>query len=386
MQYAIMYIQFYSDKERIMTNENMFEFEYIFPAIKGIQAQQEYYISMCPIRLLPRMFLFNEPGIPPTLRAQRELNKARIPEMKRYILNNLNSYVFSAITASIDGKANFQPHSGNGKHSSKMGTLHIDMDAKLIINDGQHRRAAFEEAIMENPDIANETISVVFFIDQGLKRCQQMFADLNRYSIRPSKSLSILYDYRDDFSLLTKEVVSRVELFNSVVELEKGSLSSRSRKLFTLSAIYSANKALLKRYDFSGEELVKIGVDYWECVANNINEWKLVYEHKLSAGEARSDYVHSHSTALQALGIAGNALLKEYPTKWKSQLRKLQNINWARSNSSSWEGRVMVGGNIQKASNNVVLTANYIKTKLGLELSPEEQKTENAFLKGHNGN
>ena len=267
-----------------------------------------------------------------------------------------------------------------------MGTLHIDMDAKLIINDGQHRRAAIEEAIMENPDIANETISVVFFVDRELKRCQQMFADLNRYSIRPSKSLGILYDYRDNFSLLTKEVVSRIGLFNSVVEMEKGSLSPRSRKLFTLSAVYSANKALLKGYDLPGAELAKIAVNYWECVANHIIEWKLVFEHKISAGEARSDYVHSHSTTLQALGIAGNALLKKYPNNWENQLSKLQEINWARSNSSSWEGRAMIGGNIQKASNNVVLTANYIKTKLGLKLSRKKQKIESAFQKGHNEN
>lgn len=368
-----------------MTDENAFEYEYVFPAIRGIQAQQEYYISMCPIRLLPKMFLFNEPGTPPKLRAQRELNKARIPEIKRYILDNLNSYVFSAITASIDGNASFQSHTGEGKHISKMGTLHIDMDAKLIINDGQHRRAAIEEAINENPDIANETISVVFFVDKDLKRCQQMFADLNRHAIRPSKSLGILYDYRDDFSVLTKEVVSNSELFNSVVEMEKGSLSQRSRKLFTLSAVYSANKALLKGCDSSGEELIKRAVEYWECVARHIAEWKLVYEHKLTAGEARSDYIHSHSTALQALGIAGNTLLSAHPTNWKSQLKKLRNINWSRSNSSDWEGRAMVGGSIQKASNNVVLTANYIKTELGLDLTPEEQKAEKAFLKGHNG-
>ncbi len=367
-------------------NNHSCEYEYVFPAIRGIQAQQEYYISMCPIRLLPRMFLFDEPGIPATLRAQRELNKARIPEIRRYILDNLNSYVFSAITASIDGKAYFQPISEEEKHASKMGTLHIDMDAKLIINDGQHRRAAIEEALMENPDIANETISVVFFVDMGLKRCQQMFADLNRYSIRPSKSLSILYDYRDDFSLLTKEVVSRIDFFTSVVELEKNSLSQRSRKLFTLSAVYSANKALLKDLDYSGEELIKFAVDYWKSVIGTINEWKLVYENKLTAGEVRSDYVHSHSTTLQALGMAGNILIKKFPDNWKNKLEKLKEINWLRSNSSSWEGRVMIGGNIQKASNNVVLTANYIKNRLGLELTQEEQKAETAFRKGSDDN
>lgn len=369
-----------------MTADKSFEYEYVFPAIRGIQAKQEYYISMCPIRLLPRMFQFEDSGIPPNLRAQRELNKARIPEIARYILDNPASYVFSAITASIDGKSTFKPQPGEGKHLSKMGTLHIDMGARLIINDGQHRRAAIEEAINQNPDIENETISVVFFVDLDLKRCQQMFADLNRHSIRPSRSLGILYDYRDDFSLLTKEIAYRSDLFKNVVELEKSSLAQRSRKLFTLSSVYSANKALLKGMDLTGEEMIQSAVEFWECAGRHIKEWGLVNDHKLSAGEARSDYIHSHSTALQALGMAGNTLLKTYPKNWKSRLPKLRDIDWARSNSSTWEGRVMVGGIIQKASNNVLLTSNYIKTMLGLDLTPEEEKAEKAFQKGHNGN
>ncbi|GIX46911.1 MAG: hypothetical protein KatS3mg131_1122 [Candidatus Tectimicrobiota bacterium] len=35
-------------------------FEYVFPAIRGVQARREYYVSMCPLRLLPKIFLFNE--------------------------------------------------------------------------------------------------------------------------------------------------------------------------------------------------------------------------------------------------------------------------------------------------------------------------------------
>ena len=63
-------------------------FEYNFPAIRGIQAGREYYISMCPLRLIPRIFLFDEDELNPELRAQRILNKSRIPEMARYILAN----------------------------------------------------------------------------------------------------------------------------------------------------------------------------------------------------------------------------------------------------------------------------------------------------------
>lgn len=360
-------------------------FEYVFPSIRGVQAKQEYYISMCPIRLLPRMFMFNESDIPAELRAQRSLNKGRIPEMKRYILDNPDDYVFSAITASIDGEVTFEPHSEKGDHRDRMGKLRISMDAKFIINDGQHRRAAIEEALAENADIANETIAVVFFIDTGLKRCQQMFADLNRYAIRPSRSLGILYDYRDDYSILTKEVVARSDLFKSVVETEKTSLSQRSRKLFTLSSIYSATKALLKDIEGDADTRVSLSVEYWSEVAKHIREWRLVCDNHLSAGETRSDFIHPHSTALQAIGIAGNALVNKYPKSWKTKLGKLEKIDWSRANSSAWEGRAMVGGIIQKSSNNVVLTANFIKEKLGLDLTPEEQKAETAFRKGHHG-
>ena len=73
-------------------------FGYVFPAIRGIQANREYFVSLCPLRLIPRIFLFDESEaeLPPDLRAQRTLNKARIPEMVRYILNNRDNYVFSA--------------------------------------------------------------------------------------------------------------------------------------------------------------------------------------------------------------------------------------------------------------------------------------------------
>jgi DNA sulfur modification protein DndB len=35
-------------------------FEYVFPAIRGVQAGREYFVSMCPLRLIPRIFLFDE--------------------------------------------------------------------------------------------------------------------------------------------------------------------------------------------------------------------------------------------------------------------------------------------------------------------------------------
>ena len=83
-------------------------FEYVFPTIRGIQARREYYVSMCPLRLIPKVFLFDEDELNPELRAQRTLNRARLPEIARYITDNRDGYVFSALTASIDGNVRFE--------------------------------------------------------------------------------------------------------------------------------------------------------------------------------------------------------------------------------------------------------------------------------------
>jgi DNA sulfur modification protein DndB len=359
-------------------------FEYIFPAIRGVQAQREYYISMCPLRLIPKIFTFNEEELLPELRAQRVLNKSRLPEIAQYILNNRDSYTFSAITASVDADLHFEPMSEQAT-SKRLGVLRIPMSARFVINDGQHRRAAIEMALRENPELGDETIAVVLFVDVGLERCQQMFADLNRYAIRPSKSIGVLYDHRDDIAQLAKTVVFKSPVFRDVVDLEHSTLSLKSRKLFTLSAIYSATSALLSNIENrSLEEQVKLAADFWEETARQFPEWQLVRERKLAASEVRKDFIHSHGTALQAIGRTGNVLLRN-GTTWKRQLDKLKTLDWSRSNAKLWEGRAIVGGRVSKATQNVVLTTNLLKQHIGLPLSTEEQSLENAFQRGDHG-
>ena len=361
-------------------------FEYVFPVIRGVQAHREYYVSMCPMRLLPRLFLFDEEELVPALRAQRQLNKARLPEMSRYVTDNPESYVFSAITASIDAEVRFEQLAPNSDgEAGRIGLLRIPMSARFIINDGQHRRAAIEMALRERPEIGDESIAVVFFMDAGLERCQQMFADLNRYAIRPSTSLGILYDNRDETARLAKALIARSPVFRDVVDLEKSTLSPRSRRLFTLSAIYHATQELLAGLEFDEpRKMADLALAFWEELAKHMKEWERVRRGSLTAGEVRTDFIHSHGVVLQALGKMGNALLQKYPTQWTKKLGSLKDIDWRRANGKLWEGRAMVGGQVSKGSQHIVLTANAIKTHLKLPLSPEEQRVEDAYKRERN--
>lgn len=357
-------------------------FEYVFPAIRGVQSGREFFVSMCPLRLISKIFLFDEDELVPELRAQRVLNKGRLPELSRYILDNPDSYVFSALTASIDGKISFEA-SEDSSHGSRIGLLRIPMNARFVINDGQHRRAAIELALREKPELGDESISIVFFLDAGLQRSQQMFADLNRHAVRPSPSIGILYDHRDEDAAIVREMVLTSKLFRNLVEMENTTLGVRSRKLFTLSGLYTGTRALLRGHCNERAEAVEKGKEFWEACAEAIPDWKAVRAGKASAGELRREFVHSHGIALQALGITGNQMLCIDPeADIMSEMVKLRDLDWSRANVELWEGRAIVGGRISRSSSNVILTANVLMDRLGLELPHEHAQIETAFAAG----
>ncbi|KZY77300.1 DNA sulfur modification protein DndB, partial [Oleiphilus sp. HI0068] len=303
---------------------------YSFPAVRGVQAGRPFYIATCPLRIIPRIFMFDEEEVPADLRAQRTLNKSRIPEMTKYLLDNPDDYVFSALTASVGVDVKFEEH----EHTPNLGTLHIPLEAQILINDGQHRRKAIEEAVKENPDLGQDNIAVLFFIDEGLNRSQQMFADLNKYAVKPSPSLATLYDQRDMASELARYLGMEVAPFKGFTELEKSNISATSGKLFTLSGIKQASRALLSKgsKDSYSDQEKALAEEFWSEVFEHSPEWKMVFNKELAAAEARRDYVIVHGLGLHALGLLGRSLLNQHPNDWKDKLSKLKTVDWRKTN------------------------------------------------------
>lgn len=351
----------------------MTTFSYTFPAIRGIQAGREYYVSMCPLNLIPKIFLFDEEEVPSEIRAQRLLNKSRVPLMARYLTENPDNYTFSALTASIDGEVEFEAFSDKPQEN-QLGSLHIPMTSKFIINDGQHRRAAIEEAIKNNPELREETIAIVFFVDTGLSRAQQMFADLNRYAVRPNRSISVLYDHRDPISESVSTMVLNSTFYEKLIDRNTSSLASRSKKLFTLSALYTATKELVDGSIYEKkEELQDFVHDYWHELAALFTPWGEVYNKTRTAGDVRDQYIHSYAVTLQSLGRVGNQILKQEGSAWKKKLVRLKDLDWSRENSM-WVGCPVFGGTIRNSAKVVALTTATIKKAINMPLSEDEEK------------
>lgn len=359
-------------------------FSYNFPAIRGIQGDKEYYVVMCPLRIIPKIFLFDEEEIPPEHRAQRILNKARIPDITNYIVENPKDYVFSSITASIDGQLEFTPFKKEDGFNN-LGQLKVSLDSRFLINDGQHRRAAIEEALKLAPELGHETISVVFFHDEGLKKSQQMFSDLNRHAVNTTSSIGILYDHRDRLAMITKDIIAKIPLLARYTDKEKVSLSQNSPKILALNHVFNTNLRLLGKA--KGEKInqndEQFLMEFWTLLCDSIHEWNMVLNKELNTRELRANFIVGHGVFIEAMGIVGRYLRKYHENNWKQYIKKLSKVDWTRSNTKDWLGRAFnQNGRIQKTSYTIQLTANKIKQLIDIPLTEQEQILEDKFFKG----
>ena len=349
------------------------DFVYRFPVVKGVQAKREYYIAMLPLKMIPKLFPQEDEYVLPEHRAQRKLNAARIPVISKYILENRETYVFSALAASIDGQFRFCP----SEHSD-VGVLEISMDAKLLINDGQHRKAAILEAISEDDSLLNETISVVFFEDQGLARSQQMFTDLNKHAVKTSNSIAELYDSRDQLAVVTRTVISKIKFLNAYTDKEKDILGKYSSNLFTLSTFYNANKRVIRSAPIT-DEVEAFLLQYWDCVCRNILPWKDLYSREISKVDLRENYIVTQAVIIQVLGRLGNYFFANRCYDFEPYLKKLQQINWKRD-CEDWKLRtIRENGRMINNEEAITLTCNVLKNRLGLSLDEFEQSKESSF-------
>lgn len=99
-----------------------------------------------------------------------------------------------------------------------------------------------------------------------------------------------------------------------------------------------------------------------------------------TASDLRHDYLHVHAVALHALGTVGGELVQQFPNGWRARLKRLESIDWSRSNAQ-WDGRAIRNGRISKAGPSLILTTNVLRVRTGLQLSLTEQDLEETLPK-----
>ena len=352
--------------------------EFNIPAVRGIQGGHAIYTAMCPIRLLPKLFPV---AVGESTSDARQLfrrpNAARVREIATEIVEHCDDFHIATVTVSVEHEVRFVAAENARTKLPIVGELFIPLAARLTILDGLHRIYGLQRALSKCPSLADDSIAMLLHVDPDGLRRGQLFSDAKRHERSTARSRRIAFDERDEFARLTRDMIAAVPVFANAIEMEKTAISNRSRKLFTLSALYQANRVLLadRKHD-SYKQRLRLAIDFWREVATHIPGWSEIVNGDTSAATIRASYVHCHAIGVAAIARAGRALLAQSPNGWKKRLATLSSLDWSRTNRKLWEGRAMIGGRLSKSSSAVARAGNAVKRHLGLKLSYDEQAME----------
>jgi len=351
---------------------------YSFLSIAGRQGQFPYFLVQCPLRLVPRLFLFDETEIPASLRKLRSLDAGTVEEVAQYLIAQPDDYILAPLIATINCQVTF---TSSMKDHPEIGQLTIPLTAQLIIQYGQHQRAAIQQFLIKAPEHGSDTVPVMLFPDPDLVRSPKLYTDLHQVSVQGSRSQRILHE-RSDLATFVRQLIDETPIFQDRVELEKTTISNRSTALFTLSAVYQATEALLhaKKGAFISSYQALIGQKFWLQLGEIIPEWGQVICREVTPSHLRVNYVHAHTVTLLAIGMAGHTLIQAHPDDWNERLQMLKGLDWSRGNAQLWEGRAMVRGRMSKSRDSINLTTIAIKRTIGLTISEQESEIESRLL------
>ncbi|HEX79406.1 MAG TPA: DGQHR domain-containing protein [Dehalococcoidia bacterium] len=370
------------------------------PALKGHLGGVDFYIITLSLAEVPRYIVGTDPNpdLSPKLRENRRANPARFAEIADYIVCNQNDYRFSAITCTYgkngtDHPDNWEPADPDAPKGSPgwmLGMLTLNQQDPLVIVDGQHRLGAIEKAIDIEPELRNDSIAVVLFPYIDLRANQQLFSDLNRIAKPPTKSLNILFDYRDITNRVVQKVVEGVSVFKGQVNLELVSVAKSPNEMFTLAGIYQASEPMiigsfkggllqkeLSQENNNEDEYVKFLFDAWEFIAEQFPEWGKVASGQISLSENRKKYLHWNSGVLSSIGEFIGTVMRKCAADWKetvkTDLTHPDNANWRRD-MPQWQGLVLAGDQVLPRSAVRIQLIAYLKLKVGLPLTDGENK------------
>lgn len=231
------------------------------PAIRGILGDIVYYTSSFTFKQIAERVqkVNDELHTSTSLRdqLQRSLTK-NYESITNYILSQKEHFFNALVLAVYDGEPvwNEIEVGFKGEDYYNMGFLMLNGEEKIFPVDGQHRVEGIKDAIKENPELEDETISVILIGHQknkeGMERTRRIFSTLNRYAKPVSTGDIIALDEDDTVAIVTRNMLESFPLFmndNISDDKKTKAIAEKDVKSFTsLIKLYETNKVIYRYY------------------------------------------------------------------------------------------------------------------------------------------
>jgi len=233
---------------------------------------------------------------------QREINKKRISQISKYLLEN-DEHFFSSIIVGI--------HRGNPEWSdvsisslfsineevldeeslsfieNKFGILTLSGEEEIFALDGQHRLKGLRSAFQKNNNIGEEEVSLVYVIhdDNYIEKTRRLFTVLNKYAEKPKEAELIILEEDDLAAINSRRLITEHEHLSKLhclSDTRTGNIQANDySSLTTLVTVNRINKILYnKRRDFYTlrpsneviEEYYQLSKSFWDFLFQSFPE------------------------------------------------------------------------------------------------------------------
>lgn len=231
------------------------------PAIRGVLGDIIYYTSSFTFKQIAERVkrVDNELHTSTSLKEQLQRSLTNNYEsITDYILSQKEHFFNALVLAVYDGEPEWNEIEVGfkGEDFYNMGFLKLNGEEKIFPVDGQHRVEGIKDAIKKNPELENETISVILIGHQknkdGMERTRRIFSTLNRYAKPVSIGDIIALDEDDIVAIVTRNMLESFPLFmneNISDEKKTKAIAEKDTKSFTsLIKLYETNKEIYKYY------------------------------------------------------------------------------------------------------------------------------------------
>ncbi|WP_163853737.1 DNA sulfur modification protein DndB [Paenibacillus elgii] len=311
---------------------------------------------------------------------QRELDDKRVvSDIVPYLVQDPDRFFGSLIVSVYRGweKLDFEPVTevvpkipkAYHENADDLGFITIPDNKRLIALDGQHRLLSLSVAIRgakglpagakispetraelkPNPDLADEDITVIFVPHTDTMVVRKIFNKINRYAKGTSRSDNIITDEDDIYAIITRRIMKQGEVLGSVngqaiVNWTSNTLSSRSKHLTTISAVYSVTEQLVGKREkkIRPEEKVLTEktsevVEYWTEMLERLEVYRKYIdivdgvEKNIDVPSLREKNLLLKPVTQMAVAI-GYELAKEKGLTLNEFVQQLNKIDWSYSN------------------------------------------------------
>jgi DNA sulfur modification protein DndB len=287
----------------------------------------------------------------------RPLMQPHVKEIAKYLINT-DDYILPPFIFNSDTPIKVFAF-GNGP--VKIGYAIISSDISLYVTDGQHRLKAIEKAVVERPELYNDSVTVLVVQENDLDQIHQDFADCSKNKPIPP-ALRASFDVSDLLSRITRDLSKDLDIFQGRIDKISSTVGKDANYIFTMSQLrigvseflFGISNKSLDSYAVEDRAVYQASLEraksfYLEFARNNIT-WNLLFHppsqsnNLLNFYNLRQERIDFNSVGFIIISRIGHLILSENSfTEEKNSIliKALANLDYRRT-CSLWENSVVI--------------------------------------------